>query len=218
MDYLLHPLNLVTFFPLLGVLGLLFLRSEQKNAARWIALITSLVTFIISLAVLAQFKAGNPGLQLVIDLPWIPVANWVIHYYLGVDGLSILLLLLTTLLTPISILSTWRAVTERVKDFMIFFLLLEVGMVGPVPPVQQFLDPEFPLTEEKRKWPFVCPVAGVGLHPQGVSRHVPSFAPRFALGAPFLRNGAEAGQDVPDEGLPLLQRGAQRAFVGDVAL
>ena len=66
----------------------------------------------------------------MVDLPWIPVAGWEIHYFLGVDGLSILLVLLTTFLTPISILSTWTAVEERVKDFMIFFLLLEVGMVG----------------------------------------------------------------------------------------
>ena len=130
MIYLLHPLTLVTFFPLVGVLVLLFLRPEQKNAARWVALITSLVTFGISLAVLAQFNPSNPDLQLVVDLPWIPVASWEIHYFLGVDGLSILLLLLTTLLSPISILSTWTAVEERVKEFMIFFLLLEIGMVG----------------------------------------------------------------------------------------
>ena len=130
MIYLLHPLTLVTFFPLVGVLVLLFLRPEQKNAARWVALIASLVTFVISLAVLAQFNPSNPDLQLVVDVPWIPVAGWEIHYFLGVDGLSILLLLLTTLLAPISILSTWTAVEERVKDFMIFFLLLEIGMVG----------------------------------------------------------------------------------------
>lgn len=130
MIYLLHPLTLVTFFPLVGVLVLLFLRPEQKNAARWVALIASLVTFGISLAVLAQFNSSNPELQLVVDLPWIPVAGWEIHYFLGVDGLSILLLLLTTVLAPISILSTWTAVEERVKEFMIFFLLLEIGMVG----------------------------------------------------------------------------------------
>jgi len=130
MNYLLHPLTLVTFFPLVGVLILLFLRPEQKNAARWVALVTSLITFGISLAVLVQFAPDNPDLQLVVDVPWIPIAGWEIHYFLGVDGLSILLLLLTTLLTPISILSTWTAVEERVKDFMIFFLLLEIGMVG----------------------------------------------------------------------------------------
>jgi len=127
---LLHPLVLTTFFPLVGVLILLFLRSEQKDSARWVALLTSLITFVFSLIVLQNFQAGNPDLQLVIDRPWIPVAGWEIHFFLGVDGLSILLLLLTTFLTPISILSTWTAVEERVKDFMIFFLLLEMGMVG----------------------------------------------------------------------------------------
>jgi NADH-quinone oxidoreductase subunit M len=130
MIYVLHPLTLVTFLPLLGVLVLLFLRPEQKNAARWVALITSLVTFCISIAILVQFNPSNPDLQMVINLPWIQVSTWTINYHMGVDGLSILLLLLTTLLTPISILSTWTAVEERVKEFMIFFLLLELGMVG----------------------------------------------------------------------------------------
>jgi NADH-quinone oxidoreductase subunit M len=130
MVYLLHPLTLVTFLPLVGVLVLLFLRAEQKNAARWVALVTSLATFGISMAVLVQFNAGSPNMQMVVDLPWIQVAQWNIAFHLGVDGLSILLLLLTTILTPISILSTWSAIEERVKDFMIFFLLLEVGMVG----------------------------------------------------------------------------------------
>ncbi len=130
MDLLLHPLTLVTFFPLIGVLILLFLSQEQKNALRWTALITSLITFGLSLWVLVQFDAKNPNLQLPIHRDWIQVAGWNIQYSLAVDGLSILLLLLTTLLTPIAILSTWSAIEERVKDFMIFFLLLEVGMVG----------------------------------------------------------------------------------------
>ncbi len=123
-------LTLVTFFPLVGVLVILFLNAQRKNLIRWVALITSLVTFILSLLVLVQFDPANPDLQMVIDLPWIQVAGWNIAYQMGVDGLSILLVLLTTFLTPISILSTWTAVEERVKDFMIFFLLLEVGMVG----------------------------------------------------------------------------------------
>jgi NADH-quinone oxidoreductase subunit M len=130
MNYFFHPLTLVTFFPVLGVLVLLFLKAEQKNAARWVALVTSIITFAISIAVLVQFDSSQAGLQMVINLPWIQVAGWNIAFHMGVDGLSILLLLLTTFLTPISILSTWTAVEERVKDFMIFFLLLEVGMVG----------------------------------------------------------------------------------------
>jgi NADH-quinone oxidoreductase subunit M len=92
--------------------------------------VASLATFGFSLAMLAQFDATNPALQLVVRVPWIRLAGWTIEYHLGVDGLSILLVLLTTFLTPISILSTWTAVEERVKEFMVFFLLLEVGMVG----------------------------------------------------------------------------------------
>ncbi len=130
MEFLLQPLTLVTFFPLLGILVLLFLPAENKNLIRWTALVTSLLTFGISLWILGMFDASNPDLQLVAQYSWIQVAGWNIQYHLGVDGLSILLVLLTTFLTPISILSTWTAVEERVRDFMVFFLLLEVGMTG----------------------------------------------------------------------------------------
>jgi NADH-quinone oxidoreductase subunit M len=130
MNFFLQPLTLLTFFPLVGVLILFFIPSDRKDALRWTALGVSLVTFGISIWVLAMFNASNPDLQLVAQYDWITVAGWNIQYYLGVDGLSILLVLLTTFLTPISILSTWTAVEERVKDFMLFFLLLEVGMTG----------------------------------------------------------------------------------------
>ncbi len=130
MNLFTHPLTLVTFLPLVGAVVILFLKAEQKNAARWIALVTSLVTLGISIALLVQFNPANTDLQFVDKASWIQVAGWNIQYFLGVDGLSILLLMLTTFLTPISILSTWTAVEERVKDFMFFFLLLEVGMVG----------------------------------------------------------------------------------------
>ncbi len=130
MNFLVYPLTLVTFFPLLGVLVLLFLRPEQKTAARWVAMITSLITFGLSIAVLTQFKPDVTNLQLEVNVPWFSVSNWQIFFHLGVDGLSILLVLLTTLLTVLSILSTWTAVQDRVKEFMVFFLLLETGMVG----------------------------------------------------------------------------------------
>lgn len=130
MTYFFHPLTLVTFFPMVGIFVILFLKNEQKILIRWTALLISLVTFGISIAILARFRPNEPNLQMVIDLPWIQVAGWTISYHMGIDGLSILLLLLTTFLTPLSILSTWSAVEERVKDFMVFFLLLEVGMVG----------------------------------------------------------------------------------------
>src|SRR5215207_2830665 len=130
MEFLLQPLTLLTFFPLVGILILLFIPSDRKNTLRWVTLGTTLATFLISLWVLSMFNAANPDLQLVAQYDWITVAGWNIQYYLGVDGLSILLVLLTTFLTPISMLSTWTAVEERVKDFMLFFLLLEVGMTG----------------------------------------------------------------------------------------
>ena len=130
MDFLLHPLTLVTFFPLVGVLVILFINRENKTLIRWVALITSLITFGISLWVLVLFKPADPNLQMVVDYPWIDIAGWEISYLMGIDGISILLVLLTTFLTPISILSTWTAVQDRVKEFMIFFLMLEIGMVG----------------------------------------------------------------------------------------
>ena len=139
MNFVIYPLVLMTFFPLLGALVLLFLKPEQKNTARWVALITSLITFVLSLAVLVQFDPSNGKIQLEVQQSWIKVAGWNIDFYMGVDGLSILLVLLTTLLTPISILSTWTAVEERVKEFMVFFLLLETGMVGVFVALDLFL-------------------------------------------------------------------------------
>jgi NADH-quinone oxidoreductase subunit M len=130
MNFLLNPLILVTFFPLVGVLALLFIPAERKAALRWTTLVVTLATFGLSIWMLTLFDKTNPDLQLGFTLPWIQVAGWNISFAMGVDGLSILLVLLTTFLTPISILSTWTAVEERVKDFMIFFLLLEVGMLG----------------------------------------------------------------------------------------
>jgi NADH-quinone oxidoreductase subunit M len=130
MNFLTNPLILVTFFPLVGVLALLFVPVDKKNALRWTAFATSLATFGISIWMLTRFNASNPDLQLGFSLGWIQVAGWNISFAMGVDGLSILLVLLTAFLSPISILSTWTAVEERVKDFMIFFLLLEVGMTG----------------------------------------------------------------------------------------
>ncbi len=130
MESFFSLLNLVTFFPLLGVLVILVLPKERAAWVRWTALIASTITFVLSLGILAGFDASNPALQMVIRLPWIQVADFDIEYHIGVDGLSLLLVLLTTFLTPLSVLSTWKAVEERLKEFMAFFLLLEIGMVG----------------------------------------------------------------------------------------
>ncbi|MEK7682477.1 MAG: NADH-quinone oxidoreductase subunit M [Chloroflexota bacterium] len=123
-------LTLLTFFPVIGAILLLVIPRGREQALRWTALAASLITFLLSLALLAGFDRSQPELQMVIRLPWIRIAGWTIEYHLGVDGLSLLLVLLTTFLTPISILSSWTAIQERVKEFMVFFLLLETGMIG----------------------------------------------------------------------------------------
>ena len=123
-------LTLVTFFPIVGVIILLLLRKERETAMRWTALMTAVITFVLSLIMLAGFEPSDPDLQMVVRLPWFSIGDLHIEYFLGVDGLSILLVLLTTFLVVLALLSTWTAVVDRVREFMIFFLLLEVGLVG----------------------------------------------------------------------------------------
>ena len=128
MTLVVHPLILVLFFPLVGLVALLFLKEEQKSALRWVAFITSLITFVLSVWVLVLFvQSGKP---LDVDLPWLAFGDLQIRFHLGADGLSVAMLLLTTFLTPLALLSTWKAIQERVKGFMLFFLLLETGMMG----------------------------------------------------------------------------------------
>jgi NADH-quinone oxidoreductase subunit M len=130
MAVFVQTLSLVTFFPLLGVLVLALLPASQKDTLRWAALATSLITFALSLVMLSQFDAADPGFQLSMIAPWFNLGPAQVQYSLGVDGISLLLVLLTTFLVPIAIASTWQAVDERVKEFLSLFLLLEVGMVG----------------------------------------------------------------------------------------
>ena len=129
MNFLLHPLVLVTLFPLVGFAIIALLKAEQKNAIRCTALLASLVTFGISIWVLLLFSPQG-GMQLTLRQPWLSFGMLTVNLEMGIDGLSLLMVLLTTFLTPIAILSTWNAVQERVKGFMLFFLLLEVGMNG----------------------------------------------------------------------------------------
>ena len=130
MNFLLHPLMLVTLFPVVGFLIIAFLKPEQKNAIRWVALLTSLVTFGISVWILFLFNP-QAGTQLKIQQPWLSFGGGLtVNLEMGLDGLSLMMLLLTTFLTPLTILSTWSGVQERVKGFMLFFLLLEMAMIG----------------------------------------------------------------------------------------
>ncbi len=121
-------LSLLTFFPLAGVLILLLMRNQSDNSYKIVAVGTSIVTFVLSLIVLGQYDGGLAGLQLVDNRPWIEA--WGIEYHMGVDGISILMVLLTTFIMMLAIPSSWNAISSQVRQYYIFMLLLEVGMLG----------------------------------------------------------------------------------------
>jgi hypothetical protein len=129
MNLLLHPLILVTFLPLVGFDRCLTARSQSQSDSIYRAGPRS-SPFGISLWVLAIFDRTNPNLQLVIDQPWFQVAGLPVGFLMGIDGLSLLMVLLSLSSPRSPSLSSWTAVEERVKGFMIFFLLLEISMVG----------------------------------------------------------------------------------------
>jgi NADH-quinone oxidoreductase subunit M len=130
MEFILHPLFLVTFIPLAGAILIAFFKEEQRAAIRWTALLVSLVTFGISIWMLTLFNPAGPGNQLELKSAWFQIGDLPIGFHMGVDGLGMIMVLLTTFLTPLALLSTWQAIEDRTKLFMIFFLLLEVGMTG----------------------------------------------------------------------------------------
>ncbi len=121
-------LSAVTFLPLAGALLIAVLPRSALGAIRSVALGTAVLTWILSLFVLVGYLPGRPGFQYVEAADWIPLFG--IQYKLGVDGLSVALVVLTTTLTAISILASFGPIQERVKEYMIAFLVLEVGMVG----------------------------------------------------------------------------------------
>ncbi len=123
-------LSVTTFLPLVGALFIMAMRSEgdaENRNARWIALWTTLVTFAISLILVWRFDAGTAEFQFVEKRPWISGA---INYHMGVDGISLPFVILTTALMPLCIIASWGAIQRRVKEYMIAFLVLETLMVG----------------------------------------------------------------------------------------
>lgn len=130
-------LTYLIFLPLVGSAVLLIFSRNQITAIKTFGLAVSVVTFFLSLFLYLQFDVSNPEMQFVHKVTWIASLN--ISYYVGLDGLSLLLVVLTTFLTPIALLSSWKSIEHRVKEYTIMMLLLETGMVGVFCALDMFL-------------------------------------------------------------------------------
>jgi NADH-quinone oxidoreductase subunit M len=149
-------LTMVTFAPAIGAVLLLFFGRGSVKAIRGFALAVTLVTFVLSLHLISHFDSGSSDFQFVVNVPWIPSIG--IDYSMGVDGVSVFLILLATLLTPLAVLASW-SVTNRAKEYFIFMLLLETGMVGVFVSLDLFL---FYLFWEVMLVPYVLPDRRLG--------------------------------------------------------
>ena len=123
-----NPLDVVIAVPAIGFLLTLLIPRAQEQAIRMFTLLISIGTFLASLGLAVGYQSGQPGQQFVTDVVWI--ANPEIHWHVGIDGLSLWLIILSTFLTPIAILISWRFIKDRSKEFFAFLLLLEFGLVG----------------------------------------------------------------------------------------
>src|SRR5574341_2432104 len=124
-----HLLSVITYTPLVGALVLLlppFRRND--DAVRWVANGFGLLGLLVSLPLWTRFDRASAGFQFVEKFDWIPTIG--VQYFFAVDGISALLILLTTLLGFVSILSSWTAITDRVRQYYVFLLLLQTGMLG----------------------------------------------------------------------------------------
>jgi len=130
-------LTFLTFIPAVGAFALLILRADDRKWIRYMALVVATFEFLFSLLLIPAVPLGSSGYRLELNIPWITSPP--IHYHMGVDGLSVFLVILTTFLTPISILASWNSINQRVKEFFIALLMLEVGVVGVFLSLDMFL-------------------------------------------------------------------------------
>ncbi|MBV8096858.1 MAG: NADH-quinone oxidoreductase subunit M, partial [Acetobacteraceae bacterium] len=124
-------LSLITWLPIVGCFVIMSVRGDEATVAsnaRWTALWTSLIVFVLSCVLWVEFDRSNPGFQFVENVPWLP--EFGVGYRMGVDGISVLFVLLSTLLTPVCILAAWESIRTQVREFMLAFLVMETMMVG----------------------------------------------------------------------------------------
>ncbi len=136
-------LSLITYAPAVGALIIFFWPRASKNIARWIALISTIVAFLLSLLMIASFDTSLPSMQVSGNPQFREYFNWLpnvgVSYLMGVDGISALLIVLTTLLMIVAVIASWRPVDNRVREYMIAMLLLETGMLGVFVSLDLFL-------------------------------------------------------------------------------
>lgn len=129
-------LSLVTFLPLAGAALLVFLPRERKNGLYALALGITFATFLISLFLYAQFDSQTGGMQFVEKTSWL---GFGIQYHVGIDGISLFLVLLTTFIMPIALISSRSAIKDKIKEYLIFMLILETGIIGVFVSLNLFL-------------------------------------------------------------------------------
>src|SRR6266566_9719079 len=130
MDYFReHILTIVAFWPLAGMIVLMLFNKENKTLIRWWANVVMIVGFVISIPLWVWFDRDTADqMQFVENVQWIQTLGS--NYHVGIDGISLLLVLLTTLLGPLAVLSSWEAIGDRVKEYYVFMLMLQAGMLG----------------------------------------------------------------------------------------
>jgi NADH-quinone oxidoreductase subunit M len=129
-------LSLITFLPLAGALLFIFLPKQQKNLLRCLAMAFAILTFLISLLLYFNFNSQTSDAQFVETAEWI---GYGIRYHVGIDGISLLLVLLTTFLFPIAILSSWTSIQDKIKEYLMFMLILETWIIGVFVSLNMFL-------------------------------------------------------------------------------
>ena len=123
-----HLLTAILFTPVVGAVSIALMNREKHGRIRWLALLFSVLAFVLAAVAFSKFSPDQPGMQFVERTSWISSPH--IDYFIGADGLSLLMVLLSTFLTPLAILASWESVEHRAKEFFLFLLLLEAGTLG----------------------------------------------------------------------------------------